>query len=48
VAELLAAYKKLKLTKDDLEGGKYLRIKTISQHIDAGRLGDDLRWTKSA
>lgn len=48
VAELLAAYKKLELTKDDLEGGKYLRIKTISQHIDAGRLGDDLRWTKSA
>ena len=48
VAELLAAYKKLKLTKDDLEGGKYLRIKTISQHIDAGRLGDDLRWTASS
>jgi nucleoside-diphosphate-sugar epimerase len=48
VAELLAAYKKLKLTKDDLEGGKYLRIKTIAQHIDAGRLGDDLRWTASA
>lgn len=48
VAELLAAYKKLELTKDDLEGGKYLRIKTISQHIDAGRLGDDLRWTQSS
>jgi nucleoside-diphosphate-sugar epimerase len=48
VAELLTAYKKLKLTKDDLEGGKYLRIKTISQHIDAGRLGDDLRWTASS
>lgn len=48
VAELLAAYKKLKLTKDDLEGGKYLRIKTIAQHIDAGRLGDDLRWTASS
>jgi nucleoside-diphosphate-sugar epimerase len=48
VAELLAAYKKMKLTKEDLEGGKYLRIKTISQHIDAGRLADDLRWTESA
>ncbi len=44
VAELLTAYKQMKLTKEDLEGGKYLRIKTISQHIEAGRLGDDLRW----
>ncbi|MEY4551542.1 MAG: hypothetical protein RL685_7737 [Pseudomonadota bacterium] len=48
VAELLAAYKKMNLTKEDLEGGKYLRIKTIAQHIDAGRLGDDLRWTARA
>jgi nucleoside-diphosphate-sugar epimerase len=45
VAELLTAYKRLELTQQDLEGGKYLRIKTISQHIAAGRLGDDLRWT---
>jgi nucleoside-diphosphate-sugar epimerase len=45
VTELIDAYRKMKLTKDDLEGGKYLRIKTIAQHIDAGRLGDDLRWT---
>jgi len=44
VAELLRAYQQLKLTQEDLEGGKYLRIKTISQHIAAGRLGDDLRW----
>jgi nucleoside-diphosphate-sugar epimerase len=48
VAELLAAYKKLKLTKEDLEGNKYLRIKTIAQHIEAGRLGEDLRWTSSS
>jgi nucleoside-diphosphate-sugar epimerase len=48
VAELLAAYRKLDLSQADLEGGKYLRIKTIAQHIDAGRLGDDLRWTASA
>ncbi len=48
VAELIDAYRKMKLTKDDLEGGKYLRIKTIAQHIEAGRLGDDLRWTASS
>jgi len=44
VAELLTAYRRLRLSQSDLEGGKYLRIKTISQHIAAGRLGDDLRW----
>jgi nucleoside-diphosphate-sugar epimerase len=45
VSELIAAYQQLRLTQEDLEGGKYLRIKTIAQHISAGRLGDDLRWT---
>jgi len=45
VAELLAAYRQLQLTERDLEGGRYLRIQTISQHIAARRLGDDLRWT---
>lgn len=44
VAELLAAYKRIGLTVEDLEGGKYLRIKTIASHIDAGRLDADLRW----
>jgi nucleoside-diphosphate-sugar epimerase len=44
VAELLAAYRQIGLTKADLEGAKYLRIQTISEHIRAGRLGEDLRW----
>jgi len=44
VAELVAAYQQIGLTQADLEGGKYLRIKTISEHIRAGRLGEDLRW----
>jgi nucleoside-diphosphate-sugar epimerase len=44
VSELLAAYQQIGLTREDLEGGKYLRIKTISEHIRAGRLGEDLRW----
>lgn len=48
VAELLTAYRQIGLTQQDLEGGKYLRIKTISQHIDAGRLNDELRWQKSS
>ena len=47
VAELLDAYRRLRLSQRDLEGGRYLRIQTISQHIAAGRLGDDLRWTAS-
>jgi nucleoside-diphosphate-sugar epimerase len=45
VAELLAAYQQIGLTKQDLEGSKYLRIKTIFEHIRGGRLGEDLRWT---
>ena len=44
VAELIQAYRAVGLEREDLEGGKYLRIKTIAQHIAAGRLGEDLRW----
>jgi hypothetical protein len=48
VAELLEAYRRLQLTQRDLEGDRYLRIQTISRHISAGRLDDDLRWTAAA
>ena len=48
VAQLLDAYRQMDLKQSDLEGGKYLRIKTISQHIDAGRLSEDLRWQRSS
>jgi len=44
VSELLDAYRQIGLTKKDLEGSKYVRLETISEHIRAGRLGDDLRW----
>jgi nucleoside-diphosphate-sugar epimerase len=44
VSELLDAYRQIGLTKRDLEGSKYVRLETISEHIRAGRLGQDLRW----
>lgn len=47
VEELSAAYQRVRLKKDDLEGSRYLRIKHISKLIDSGRLGTDLRWIQS-
>jgi len=32
------------LSFDDLEGSKFMRIKRIQEHIDAGKLDLDLRW----
>ena len=44
VEELYAAYQRVKLRKDDLEGSRYLRIKHILELIEASRLDSDLRW----
>jgi hypothetical protein len=44
VDELVTAYRAQGLSREDLEGGKYLRIRTISQLLAARRLRDDLRW----
>jgi nucleoside-diphosphate-sugar epimerase len=44
VSELLAAYQRIGLTKKELQGSKYVRLETISEHIRAGHLGEDLRW----
>ena len=46
VEELNAAYRRVDLQKDDLEGSRYLRIKHITKLIDAGRLDADLRWSQ--
>jgi nucleoside-diphosphate-sugar epimerase len=46
VEELNAAYRRVDLQKDDLEGSRYLRIKHITKLIDAGRLDADLRWSR--
>jgi nucleoside-diphosphate-sugar epimerase len=46
IEELYAAYVAHGLTKEEFLSSKYLRIKTILGHLDAGRLDGDLRWTQ--
>lgn len=46
--ELYDAYRAAKLTADDLEQGRYLRIKSIQKLQKAGLLDDLLRWTSAA
>jgi nucleoside-diphosphate-sugar epimerase len=46
VEELNAAYRRVDLQKDDLEGSRYLRIKHITKLIDSGKLDADLRWIR--
>lgn len=48
IEELYAAYRRVGLVKDDLEGSRYLRIKHILGLIESGSLDVDLRWTTSA
>lgn len=45
VDQLVAAYREIGLTEQDLEGDRYLRIKRISRLLKEGRLDSDLRWT---
>ena len=42
--ELYEAYRENKLTKEDFEGPRYIRLAKIKQLISDGRLGNDLRW----
>ena len=44
IEELYAAYKAHGLTFDELESARYLRIKTILKHREAGRLDERLTW----
>ena len=44
IEELYEAYQRHGLTKDEFLSSKYLRIKTIIGHREAGRLNDALRW----
>lgn len=46
--ELYAAYQAAKLTKEDVEGRRYIRLKHIKGLMESGRLGSDLRWTSAA
>jgi len=44
IEQLYAAYQECGLTSEDLESARYLRIKTILRHKDAGRLDPRLCW----
>lgn len=46
--ELYEAYKAIGLTLDDLEGNRYMRIKTVERLMNEGQIDGDLRWTAGA
>lgn len=46
VRELYKAYVDVGLTLEDLEGNRFMRIKRVKEHLEAGRLDADLRWTR--
>lgn len=45
VEELHEAYRAHGLTEEEFLSSRYLRIRTILDHREAGRLDEDLRWT---
>ena len=47
IEELYEAYKQIGLTLTDLEGNRFMRIKRVREHLEAGRLDADLRWTRA-
>lgn len=44
VHQLLEAYRRENLTRDELEGDLFVRMQTILRLLREGRLDDDLRW----
>jgi nucleoside-diphosphate-sugar epimerase len=46
VLELRDAFRAAGLTRDDLEGSRFVRIQRIRELLDAGRLSPDLRWVR--
>jgi nucleoside-diphosphate-sugar epimerase len=45
VNQLVEAYRAIGLTKEELEGDRYLRIAHIEKLLGEGRLDSDLRWS---
>ncbi|MDY7100066.1 MAG: SDR family oxidoreductase [Actinomycetota bacterium] len=45
IRQLYEAFKANDLTIEDLEGSRYMRIKTVAGLMESGRLDGDLRWT---
>ncbi len=48
VEELYAAYQEYGLTREDLEGARYLRIKHVRELLSAGKIDEGLRWREGA
>ncbi len=44
ILQLRDAFRAVGITRDDLEGDRYLRIKTIQRLLEQGRIDSDLRW----
>ncbi len=47
VEQLYSAYRRAGLTREDLEGSRYLRIKHVQRLLKEGLLASDLRWQNS-
>jgi nucleoside-diphosphate-sugar epimerase len=45
--ELIDAYRSVRLTLDDFEGNRYVRIRRLLTLLDEQKLGPDLRWRPS-
>lgn len=48
IEQLYQAYVADGLTLDDLEGNRYMRIKTVGRLMDEGQLDNELRWVEGA
>jgi nucleoside-diphosphate-sugar epimerase len=44
VEQLVDAYRRHRLTADDIERGKYIRLRRLRELLDEQRLSPDLRW----
>lgn len=47
IEELLAAYRDNGLTMEDFEGSRFIRLKTLKDHMMRGALDSDLLWTSA-
>jgi nucleoside-diphosphate-sugar epimerase len=47
IDQLRDAYMAVGLTRDDLEGARFSRVKSILRLLESGRVDSDLRWTTS-
>ncbi len=48
INQLRDAYREIGLTKNDLEGPRFSRVKSILRLLEQGRLDSDLRWSAGA